>query len=112
MKEENSLVGLSVKTRKELNDPIFGAPKTLSDSVLPTYEDVFKYYLFTLLGSTISDVPPGEITPTSSNTADAKAAAALLDTPKRSHVFEKLFRLALACQVVGFIVVQVNSGSV
>lgn len=34
------------KTKKSVNCDIFGAPRELSDSVLPTYEDIIKYFLW------------------------------------------------------------------
>ena len=33
-------------TRKDVNCPIFGSPSPLPDNVLPTYQDVLKFYLF------------------------------------------------------------------
>lgn len=32
------------KTRSELDCPIFGAPKCISENVLPTYEDMNSYF--------------------------------------------------------------------
>src|ERR1043165_5002128 len=37
---------LSVITRKCLRCPIFGAPRDLSGTVLPTFEDIMKYHLY------------------------------------------------------------------
>lgn len=34
------------KTRKSVSCPVFGAPKQVCSTVLPTYEDVMKHYLF------------------------------------------------------------------
>lgn len=34
------------KTRKNVSCPVFGAPKQMSETVLPTYESVMKHYLF------------------------------------------------------------------
>ena len=37
---------VSVITRKCLRCPIFGAPRDLPDTMLPTFEDIMKYYLY------------------------------------------------------------------
>ena len=36
----------SYKKRSEIKCPVFGEPQKLSKVVLPTYEDMIKYYLF------------------------------------------------------------------
>lgn len=33
------------KTRKQSSCPVFGAPRKLSEALLPTYEDIMKHYL-------------------------------------------------------------------
>lgn len=38
--------GSKVKTRTELQCPVFGTPREFSKLVLPTYEDMIKYYLY------------------------------------------------------------------
>ena len=37
---------LSMVTKKCLRYPIFGAPRDLPDTMLPTFEDIMKYYLY------------------------------------------------------------------
>lgn len=34
-------------TRKKIRDPVFGSSADLRDHVLPTYEDVIRYFLYT-----------------------------------------------------------------
>ena len=39
-------VSKQVQTRLQWECPIFGHPKQLSETYLPTYDDIMKYYLY------------------------------------------------------------------